>query len=203
MALAAAIQECKTISLARVTGLSSDGGNFCAGVDLCAIGSGSMNDFEPFGDGLIGATRMVFTKPVIAAVDGYAVARDLELALWCDLRVMEIDAIVGVFCRRFGVSLVDGGTVRLHRIVGGGRGPRPRSHRTSRWRHPSAHHQPPQPVGRKSEARRSAIALALEITTYPQVCMREEQLSECEGLTLSEVEALHVEYQHVSVAVQA
>ncbi len=96
------------------------GGTFCSGADLSAIAAGRPNRLEATGDGPMGPTRLVLTKPVIAAISGYAVAGGLELALWCDLRVVESDAILGVFCRRWGVPLIDGGTVRLPLIVGQG-----------------------------------------------------------------------------------
>jgi enoyl-CoA hydratase len=93
-------------------------GTFCAGADLKAIGAGRGNRLQPTGDGPMGPTRMLLSKPVIAAVAGYAVAGGLELALWCDLRVVEETATFGVFCRRWGVPLVDGGTIRLARLIG-------------------------------------------------------------------------------------
>ncbi|MBK8376279.1 crotonase/enoyl-CoA hydratase family protein [Sphingorhabdus sp.] len=105
---------------AQVAILAGAGGNFCAGFDLKSVGSGK-DRYEPEGAGPMGPTRMLLTKPVIAAVEGYAVAGGLELALWCDLRVASETAIFGVFCRRWGVPLIDGGTVRLPRIVGQGR----------------------------------------------------------------------------------
>ena len=103
---------------ARVAVLWGAGGTFCAGADLKAIGSGRGNRLDPAGDGPMGPSRMLLSKPTIAAVAGYAVAGGLELALWCDLRVLEEDAVLGVFCRRWGVPLVDGGTVRLPRLIG-------------------------------------------------------------------------------------
>lgn len=93
--------------------LWGEGGTFCAGADLKAMGTERGNRLSPEGDGPMGPTRLKLTKPVIAAVSGYAVAGGLELALWCDLRVAEEDAVFGVFCRRWGVPLIDGGTVRL------------------------------------------------------------------------------------------
>ena len=105
---------------AQVGILAGAGGNFCAGFDLKSVGSGK-DRYEPEGVGPMGPTRMLLTKPVIAAVEGYAVAGGLELALWCDLRVASETAIFGVFCRRWGVPLIDGGTVRLPRIIGQGR----------------------------------------------------------------------------------
>ena len=98
--------------------LTGAGGTFCAGADLKALGTDRGNRLETDGDGPMGPTRLSLTKPVIAAIEGFAVAGGLELALWCDLRVAARDAVLGVFCRRFGVPLVDGGTVRLPRLVG-------------------------------------------------------------------------------------
>jgi enoyl-CoA hydratase len=106
---------------ARVGILYGDHGAFCAGADLKALATGAGNRIEPDGDGPMGPSRMLLSKPVIAAIAGHAVAGGLELALWCDLRVAEEDAVLGVFCRRFGVPLIDGGTVRLPRIIGHGR----------------------------------------------------------------------------------
>src|SRR5205085_6956017 len=105
----------------RVAILTGQGGHFCAGADLSAVASADpsrRNRLEPEGDGPMGPTRMQLSKPVIAAVSGYCVAGGLELALWCDLRVADETAIFGVFCRRFGVPLIDGGTVRLPRAIG-------------------------------------------------------------------------------------
>src|SRR5690242_8617739 len=106
---------------ARVGVLWGDHGTFCAGADLKAFAAGTPNRIEDDGDGPMGPSRMLLAKPVIAAIAGHAVAGGLELALWCDLRVAEADAVLGVFCRRWGVPLIDGGTIRLPRIVGLGR----------------------------------------------------------------------------------
>src|SRR5262249_2460001 len=103
---------------ARVGVLYGDHGHFCSGADLKAIAQGRPNRVAMDGDGPMGPTRLLLGKPVIAAIAGYAVAGGLELALWCDLRVMDSDAVVGVFCRRWGVPLIDGGTVRLPRLIG-------------------------------------------------------------------------------------
>ncbi|WP_323844711.1 crotonase/enoyl-CoA hydratase family protein [Microbulbifer magnicolonia] len=108
----------------KVAVLTGSGGNFCAGADLAAMGDPELrNEIEPegAGPGPMGPTRMLLSKPIIAAVSGYAVAGGLELALMCDMRVAEASAVFGVFCRRWGVPLIDGGTVRLPRIVGHGR----------------------------------------------------------------------------------
>ncbi|MEZ4400683.1 MAG: crotonase/enoyl-CoA hydratase family protein [Kofleriaceae bacterium] len=106
---------------AAVAVLVGANGTFCAGADLKAIATGRGNRVAADGDGPMGPTRLVLTKPVIAAISGHAVAGGLELALWCDLRVVEADAVLGVFCRRWGVPLIDGGTVRLPRLIGHGR----------------------------------------------------------------------------------
>src|SRR5438128_9050503 len=98
--------------------LYGEGGTFCAGADLKAIAAGRGNRTEAAGDGPMGPSRMLLAKPVIAAIAGYAVAGGLELALWCDLRVVEETAVLGVFCRRWGIPLIDGGTVRLPRLIG-------------------------------------------------------------------------------------
>lgn len=103
---------------ARVGVLWGAGGRFCAGADLKAIAAGQGNRVAPAGDGPMGPSRMILHKPVIAAISGHAVAGGLELALWCDLRVAEEDALLGVSCRRFGVPLIDGGTIRLPRLIG-------------------------------------------------------------------------------------
>ncbi len=103
---------------ARVAVLAGDHGTFCAGADLKAMAAGTPNRVAPDGDGPMGPSRMLLGKPVIAAISGHAVAGGLELALWCDLRVADDDAVLGVFCRRFGVPLIDGGTIRLPRLIG-------------------------------------------------------------------------------------
>jgi enoyl-CoA hydratase len=117
-ALARAFRAFEADQEARVAVLTGAGGCFCAGADLKAISKGLGNRIEEDGDGPMGPTRMRLSKPVIAAVAGYAVAGGLELAIWCDLRVVERDAVFGVFCRRWGVPLIDGGTVRLPRLIG-------------------------------------------------------------------------------------
>lgn len=110
--------EAFEVSDAAVAVLSGAGGNFCAGADLKAFAAGDGNRLESSGPGPMGPSRMRLSKPVIAAIEGFAVAGGLELALWCDLRVAASDATLGVFCRRWGVPLIDGGTVRLPRLIG-------------------------------------------------------------------------------------
>ncbi|HSO38431.1 MAG TPA: crotonase/enoyl-CoA hydratase family protein, partial [Labilithrix sp.] len=117
-ALAAAFRAFEADEAAHVAVLYGDGGTFCAGADLGAFARGEGNVLAPDGDGPMGPSRMLLSKPVIAAVAGHAVAGGLELALLCDLRVVEEDAVFGVYCRRFGVPLIDGGTVRLPRLIG-------------------------------------------------------------------------------------
>src|SRR5215467_4440811 len=118
LALADAFRAFEADDSASVAVLWGAGGTFCAGADLKAFAAGNGNRVEPDGDGPMGPTRMALSKPVIAAVAGHAVAGGLELACWCDLRVAEEDAVFGVFCRRWGVPLIDGGTIRLPRLIG-------------------------------------------------------------------------------------
>ncbi|MGW7244941.1 crotonase/enoyl-CoA hydratase family protein [Streptomyces decoyicus] len=175
--LAAAFREFDEDDGARVAVLWGEGGTFCSGADLKAIGTERGNRVAPDGDGPMGPTRMRLGKPVIAAVAGHAVAGGLELALWCDLRVAEEDAVFGVFCRRWGVPLIDGGTVRLPRLIGASRAmdlvltgrPVPAAealdiglvHRVV-------------PAG---TARAEAELLAAEIARFPQACLRSDRAS--------------------------
>lgn len=120
-ALASAFREFEADESARVAVLSGAGGFFCAGADLRGLFEGRGNRLEAGGDAPMGVSRMFLSKPVLAAVAGPAVAGGLELALWCDLRIVEEDAYFGVYCRRWGVPLIDGGTVRLPRLIGSSR----------------------------------------------------------------------------------
>lgn len=169
---------------AKVAILCGEGGTFCAGADLKAIGSERMNPLTEDGIGPMGPTRMQTQKPVIAAVDGYAVAGGLELAIWCDLRVVEEDAIFGVFCRRFGVPLIDGGTVRLPRLIGQSRA----MDMILTGRPVDA--QEALAIGLanrvvpKGEALRSAVTLAKDIASKPVLCMRNDRTSVLEQWTL-------------------
>ncbi len=117
-ALAAAFRRFEQDEQALVAVLTGAGGTFCAGADLKAVAAGEQRDFSPDADGPMGPTRLRLGKPVIAAIEGHAVAGGLELALWCDLRVVAEDGVLGVFCRRFGVPLIDLGTIRLPRLIG-------------------------------------------------------------------------------------
>ena len=166
---------------AKVAVLTGANGTFCAGADLKAVAEGRGNRVEPEGDGPMGPTRLRLSKPVIAAVSVYAVAGGLELALWCDLRVVEEDAIFGVFCRRWGVPLIDGGTVRLPRLIGLSRAldliltgrPVNASEALSIG---LANRVVP-----KGTSRAAAEKLAEEIAAFPQICMRGDRASALES----------------------
>jgi enoyl-CoA hydratase len=181
---------------AKVAVLAGEGGTFCAGADLRAIGTPDANRVTKDGDGPMGPSRMVLSKPVIAAIDGYAVAGGMELALWCDLRVMEEDATLGVFCRRWGVPLIDGGTVRLPRIIGAGRAlDLILTGRAVGATEALAIGLVSRVVGR-GHVRAAALDLAEEIAAFPEVCMREDRLSMYEGLGRPEAEAMTLEFAH-------
>ncbi len=162
---------------AKVAVFWGEGGSFCAGADLKAVATGDVHRLEPDGDGPMGPSRMLLKKPVIAAISGYAVAGGLELALWCDLRIAEDDSVLGVFCRRWGVPLIDGGTVRLPRLIG-------LSHAmdlilTGR----AVHAQEALAMGLvnrvvpRGDARKAAEELAAKLCAFPQVCMNADRWS--------------------------
>ena len=170
------------------------GGHFCAGADLKALAEGRKpNRVEESGDGPLGPTRMRLSKPVIAAVSGYAVAGGLELALWCDLRVMEEDAVFGVFCRRWGVPLIDGGTVRLPRLVGMGRA----LDLILTGRPVAADEALAIGLANRlvapGEALAAAQALARELAAFPQACMLADRRSAYQQWDLPLAEALRQE----------
>jgi len=199
--LAAAFLEIERDDALRVSVLWGAGGTFCAGADLKAVAAGwdpsrlrppSGAPDDPFGP--MGPTRLRLDKPVVAAIAGHAVAGGLELALWCDLRVMEDDAVLGVFCRRWGVPLIDGGTVRLARTVGQGRAldliltGRPVG---------AAEALTMGLVNRvvpRGAARAVAEALAEEIAAFPQQCARADRRSTYEQWSLDEAMALREEF---------
>ncbi|MFI7578756.1 crotonase/enoyl-CoA hydratase family protein [Micromonospora sp. NPDC049497] len=192
-ALADAFRAFEADQDAAVAVLWGAGGTFCAGADLKAIGTPSGNRVEPDGDGPMGPTRMVLSKPVIAAISGYAVAGGLELALWCDLRVAESDAVLGVFCRRWGVPLIDGGTVRLPRLVGESRA---MDLILTGRAVPAAEAYDMGLVNRlvaPGEARAAAERLAAEIAGHPQTCLRNDRSAVLAGAGLPEAEALGTE----------
>ncbi|MFC4113925.1 crotonase/enoyl-CoA hydratase family protein [Nonomuraea zeae] len=182
---------------ADVAVLWGEGGTFCAGADLKALD----NHVGEEGDGPMGPTRIRLGKPVIAAVAGHAVAGGLELALWCDLRVAEEDAVFGVFCRRWGVPLIDGGTVRLPRLIGSSRamdmiltgrpveGPEAYAWGLANRLVPTG------------TARQQAESLAREIARFPQTCLRGDRMSLLEQDGLEETEAMRNELRHGLVSV--
>jgi enoyl-CoA hydratase len=194
--LVAAFREFEADQEARVAVLWGEGGTFCAGADLKAVGTERGNRVARDGDGPMGPTRLRLSKPVIAAVAGHAVAGGLELALWCDLRVAEEDAVFGVFCRRWGVPLIDGGTVRLPRLIGQSRAldmiltGRP-------VRAPEAYGMGLAnrlvPVG---TARTAAEELAAQIARFPQACLRGDRASALEQEGLPEEAAMRGELRH-------
>jgi len=176
--------------------LTGAGGTFCAGADLKAIGANAGNTVRPDGDGPMGPSRMLLSKPVIAAVEGFAVAGGLELALWCDLRVAARDAVFGVFCRRWGVPLIDGGTVRLPRLIG-------HSHALDlilTGRGVSGDEALRMGLANRitepGEARAHAVELATELTALPQLCMREDRASSYAQWGLGLDDAIGVELEH-------
>jgi enoyl-CoA hydratase len=175
--LVAAFERFEADEAARVAVLWGAGGSFCAGADLKAVAEGNPNRIDPEGDGPLGPTRRLLKKPVIAAVEGHAVAGGLELALWCDMRVASETAVFGVFCRRWGVPLIDGGTVRLPRIVGMGRaqemiltGRAVGAEEALAWGLANQ-------VVPAGEARAAAEKLAAQIVAFPQTCMCGDRLS--------------------------
>ena len=182
------------LSVAVLTGR---GEGFCAGADLKAVAAGRGNITRLDGDlGPMGPTRLTLSKPVIAAVEGYAVAGGMELALWCDMRVISQTARFGVFCRRFGVPLIDGGTVRLPRLIGQSRAMD--LILTGREVEPGEAMQ----IGLANrcvpagEALTHALTLAADIAAFPQTCLRGDRQSVLEQWALGDDVALHNEMRH-------
>jgi enoyl-CoA hydratase len=193
--LSAAFREFESDEKALVAVLYGANGTFCSGANLKAISEGQGNKVDKRGDGPMGPTRMRLSKPVIAAVAGYAVAGGLELALWCDMRVVEENAIFGVFCRRFGVPLVDGGTVRLPRLIGLGRAMdmiltgRPVDAKEAlAWGLANR-------VVENGQARIEAEKLAREIAAFPQICMKNDRQSAYEQFGLNIKDAMAKEFK--------
>jgi len=175
--LAEALTAFDQDSESRVAILTGTGGTFCSGADLKAVADGKGNRVTGQGDGPMGPTRMLLSKPVIAAVEGFAVAGGLELAMWCDLRVAADDAVFGVFCRRWGVPLVDGGTIRLSRMLGHshaldmiltGRGVSGEEARLMGLANR---------LVAKGQALSEAKKLATQLCQFPQICMCSDRLS--------------------------
>jgi len=226
-ALAAAFAEFERDENARAAVLFGEGGNFCAGADLKAVATARGNRVAPprsvtagsdpavtlpvadraasevDKSGPMGPTRMQLSKPVIAAVAGYAVAGGLELALWCDLRVVEQDAIFGVFCRRWGVPLVDGGTIRLPRIVGQGRALDMILTGRPVGAEEALRIGLADRVVANGSARAAAEQLAAEIAAFPQRCLRADRRSALEQWSLPEAGALANEFRHGSAVIES
>lgn len=202
-ALADAFRAFDADDSASVAVLYGDGGTFCAGADLTAIGTDQQNRVAPDGDGPMGPTRMRLSKPVIAAISGHAVAGGLELALWCDLRVADEDAVLGVFCRRWGVPLIDGGTVRLPRLVGSSR-----AMDLVLTGRPVAADEAlaiglVNRVVPSGTARAAAEQLARQLAELPQTCLRQDRLSLLEQDGLGEEAALANELRHGLVSLES
>lgn len=195
MALFEAFDEFDRDETASVAVLWGDNGTFCAGADLKSIGTPDANPTHRSGPGPMGPSRMELSKPVIAAVSGYAVAGGLELALWCDLRVVEDDAVFGVFCRRWGVPLIDGGTVRLPRLIGHSRA----MDLILTGRAVDAEEALAiglaNRVVPKGQARQAAEQLAADLALLPQGCMRADRLSALRQWGLSEPDAMAFEFE--------
>lgn len=203
-ALYAAFDAFDRDDTASVAVLWGDNGTFCAGADLKSFGTPDANAVHRTGPGPMGPTRMVLSKPVIAAVSGYAVAGGLELAVWCDLRVAEEDAVFGVFCRRWGVPLIDGGTVRLPRLIGQSRA----MDMILTGRGVKAHEALAMGLANrvvpKGQARQAAEELAAQLAALPQQCLRSDRLSALHQWGSSEADAIDYEFASISrVAAEA
>ena len=201
--LLGAFEEFENDDSASVAVLTGADGTFCAGADLKAIASGQRRRLVEDGPGPLGPTRMLLGKPVIAAVEGYAVAGGFELALWCDMRVAADDAVFGVFCRRFGVPLLDLGTVRLPRLIGHsnamdliltGRA----VHGEEALRMGVANRLVPH-----GQALQSAVRLAHELAQFPQRCLRSDRLSAYEQWSLTYDEAMRNELRRGRAVVES
>ncbi|UCE56998.1 MAG: crotonase/enoyl-CoA hydratase family protein [Desulfobacterales bacterium] len=200
--LADAFREFEADDEARVAVFSGDQGCFCAGADLKKLAEGQPNRVQPDGDGPMGPTRMRFSKPVIAAISGYAVAGGLELALMCDLRVMEEDAVMGIFSRRWGVPLIDGGSVRLPRLIG-----LSRALDLILTGRPVGADEALQMglvnrVVPKGMAGQTAEELAHQIAAFPQTCMLGDRISAYEQFDLPFAEAMANEFKHGLAAIE-
>jgi enoyl-CoA hydratase len=196
--LFAAFDEFDKDDSASVAVLWGDNGTFCAGADLKAFGTPDANPVHRTGPGPMGPTRMVLSKPVIAAISGYAVAGGLELALWCDLRVVEEDAVMGVFCRRWGVPLIDGGTVRLPRLIGESRAMDLILTGRAVQADEALAIGLANRVVPKGAAREKAEELAAELAGLPQQCMRADRLSALNQWGKSEAEAMEFEFASIA-----
>lgn len=194
--LADAFRDYEQDENALVAVLWGTNGSFCSGANLKAVADGRGNQIDKDGDAPMGPSRMILSKPVIAAISGYAVAGGLELALWCDMRVVERSAIFGVFCRRFGVPLIDGGTVRLPRLIGLSRamdmiltGRPVTAEEAYAWGLANR-------VVQDGQSRPEAEKLAREIAAFPISCMRNDRLSAIEQFGLDLKSALANEFEY-------
>jgi enoyl-CoA hydratase len=194
--LAAAFGAFEADADAAVAVLHGEGGVFCSGADLTVIGTERGNRVAADGDAPMGVSRLRLSKPVIAAVSGYAVAGGLELALWCDLRVVDETAVFGVFCRRWGVPLIDGGTVRLPRLIGTSRAMdmiltgRPVDAREA------AAIGLANRVVPAGQALAAAQELAARLASFPQACLRGDRASVLDAEGLDRTAAMAAEYVH-------
>ncbi|MBI4818254.1 MAG: crotonase/enoyl-CoA hydratase family protein [Deltaproteobacteria bacterium] len=193
-ALSHAFREFDADESALVGVLLGDHGVFSAGADLRAVGTPRQNRLEVLGDGPMGPSRMSLQKPVIAAIAGHAVAGGLELALWCDLRVAEESAVLGVFCRRFGVPLIDGGTVRLPRLIGLSRALDLILTGRAVAAHEALQMGLVNRVVPNGKAREAAETLANELAQFPQLCMRSDRASAYAAFEGTISEALEREF---------
>ena len=195
-ALAAAFREFDANRDLSVAVLTGAGGTFCAGADLKALSGGDGNRVTETGDGPMGPTRLRLGKPVIAAIEGFAVAGGLELAAWCDLRVAARDAVLGVYCRRFGVPLVDLGTIRLPRLIGHSRALDLILTGRGVGGDEALAMGLVNRVTEPGKALDAARALAAELSALPQTCLRHDRLSALEQWDLSEPQATVNEVRH-------
>ncbi len=193
-ALADAFQQFDTDEDASVAVLWGRGGNFCAGADLKAVAEGRPNRIDPEGDAPMGPTRMLLSKPVLAAISGYAVAGGLELALWCDLRIVEESAVMGCFERRWGVPLVDGGTVRLPRLIGLSRAMDMLLTGRAVDAKEALHFGLANRVVADGTSLTEAISMAHQIAAFPPICMQNDRLSAYRQFGMSLPDALAQEF---------
>jgi enoyl-CoA hydratase len=203
-ALAAAFHEFDNNPDSDVAVLYGSNGTFCAGADLKAVATGvGANRMTPEGDGPMGPSRKLLGKPVIAAIAGHAVAGGLELALWCDLRVVERSAVMGVYCRRWGVPLIDGGTIRLPRLIGHSRA----LDLILTGRGVEAEEALQIGLANRlvedGEALEAALDLARQLSRFPQTCLRSDRLSAYEQWSLSLEEALGNEFTRGMAVVES
>jgi enoyl-CoA hydratase len=204
-ALADAFRRFEADKDAAVAVLTGANGKFSAGADLKAMrepGAPRASRVEPDGDGPVGPTRMLLTKPVIAAVEGHAVAGGLELAIWCDLRVAAEDAVFGVYCRRWGIPLMDGGTVRLARLIGHSRALDMLLTGRGVSGEEAARMGLANRLVPRGQALPAAITLAHELASRPQAALRSDRLSSYEQWSLTLEDALAAEYRHGMATLQ-